>query len=121
MLCAPLIPMLYNTELEVRELTTKLLIVAGASLPIHAFVHVTYFTIRSGGKTMVTFFFDCVYTWVVPVTLAFCLCRFTDLSIIWIYFAVQFIDFVKVIIGAFMLKSDFWAKNVIDEPQTTKT
>ena len=114
-LSAPLIPLLYNTEPEVRQLTTTLLRIAGASLPIHSFIHVAYFTIRSGGKTLITFFFDCVYTWAVPVTLAFCLCRFTDLSVVWVYFGVQFIDVVKMGIGALMLKSGFWAKNIIEE------
>lgn len=114
---APFIPLMYNTEPQVRELTTSLLTIAGFSLPLQSFIHVTYFTIRSGGKTLITFFFDSVYTWLVPVVLAFCLCHFTDLSIIWIYFAVQFIDIIKVILGILMLKSGFWAKNVIDEKQ----
>ena len=113
--CSGLIPLLYNVEPEVRSLTQKLLMVAGASLPIHAFIHVTYFTIRSGGKTVITFLFDCVYTWVVPVTLAYCLCHMTDMPIVGVYFCVQFIDVVKVVIGALMLRSDFWANNVVDE------
>ena len=113
--CSGLIPLLYNVEPEVRQLTQRLLMVAGASLPIHAFIHVTYFTIRSGGKTVITFLFDCVYTWVVPVTLAYCLCHMTDMPIVGVYFCVQFIDIIKVVIGALMLRSDFWANNVVDE------
>jgi len=109
-----LIPRMYNVEQSVRDTTRQMLIVAGLALPIHAFVHVTYFTIRSGGKTVITFLFDCVYTWAVPCVLAFCLSRFTDMSIVWVYFAVQFIDVVKVVIGALMLRSDFWANNVVD-------
>lgn len=115
MLLAPFVPLMYDTEPEVRRLASDLLRVAGLSLPIHAFVHVTYFTIRSGGKTLITFFFDCVYTWIVPVSLAFILCRFTQVPVVWIYFCIQFIDIVKAIIGFFMLKSGFWAKNVIGE------
>ena len=113
--CSGLIPLLYNVEPEVRQLTQKLLMVAGASLPIHAFIHVTYFTIRSGGKTVITFLFDCVYTWVVPVTVAYCLCHLTDMPIVGVYFCVQFIDIIKVVIGALMLRSDFWANNVVDD------
>ena len=113
--CSGLIPLLYNVEPGVRQLTQRLLMVAGASLPIHAFIHVTYFTIRSGGKTVITFLFDCVYTWVVPVTLAYCLCHLTNLPIVGVYFCVQFIDIIKVVIGALMLRSDFWANNVVDE------
>jgi Na+-driven multidrug efflux pump len=114
-LCSPLIPMLYNIGPEVRDLTRRLLIIAGLSLPIHSFAHVTYFTIRSGGRTVITFFFDAVYTWAVTVVLAFCLTRFTNLDILQIYFCVQFVDVIKLVVGLFMLRSDFWARNVVNE------
>ena len=104
-----------NLNMALKRMACLLLMVAGASLPIHAFIHVTYFTIRSGGKTVITFLFDCVYTWVVPVTLAYCLCHLTSLPIVGVYFCVQFIDIIKVVIGALMLRSDFWANNVVDE------
>ena len=115
-----LVPMLYNVDQSVRDLTTQLLIIAGAALPMHSFIHVVYFTIRSGGRTFITFLFDCVYTWVVPVPLAFFLCRYTDMGVEWLYFAVQFIDFVKVIIGVFMLRSDFWLNTIIDTDKKEK-
>ena len=114
-LASPLIPRLYNVSTDVRDLTRQLLIIAGLALPIHSFAHVTYFTIRSGGRTVITFLFDAVYTWVVAVPLAFILTRYTDLTIIKVYFCVQFIDIMKVIIGLLMLRSDFWARNVVNE------
>ena len=116
-LCSPLVPRLYNVGPEVRDLTRKLLTIAGLSLPIHSFAHVTYFTIRSGGRTVITFFFDAVYTWAVTVVLAFCLTRFTQLDILQIYFCVQFIDVVKLVIGLIMLRSDFWARNVVSDTE----
>ena len=112
-IAAPFIPLIYNTEPVVRELTTQLLLVDALALPIHAYVHVTYFTIRSGGKTVVTFLFDCLYTWVFPMPLAFILCRYTALPMITIFFCVQFIDIVKVIIGTILLRSGMWAKNLV--------
>ena len=112
-LAAPYIPRLYNVSEDVRDLTRQLLIVAGLSLPIHSFAHVCYFTIRSGGRTVITFLFDAVYTWAVTVLLTFLLTRFTDMTIIQIYACVQFIDIVKLVIGLFMLRSDFWARNVV--------
>ena len=112
-IAAPFIPLIYNTEPAVRELTTQLLLVDALALPIHAYVHVTYFTIRSGGKTVVTFLFDCLYTWVFPLPLAFFLCRYTALPMITIFFCVQFIDIVKVIIGTILLRSGMWAKNLV--------
>ena len=114
-LASPLVPQLYNVGPDVRELTRRLLIIAGCALPIHSFAHVTYFTIRSGGRTVITFFFDAVYTWTVTVLLAFFLTRYTDWDIITIYTCVQFIDIMKVVIGLLMLRSDFWARNVVND------
>ena len=113
-LASPLVPQMYNVDPEVRDLTRRMLIVAGLSLPLHSFAHVTYFTIRSGGRTVITFLFDAVYTWAVTVMLAFCLTRFTQMEIIPIYFCVQFVDVVKLVIGLLMLRSDFWARNVVN-------
>lgn len=114
-LAAPLIPRLYNVSEEVRDLTRQLLIIVGLSLPIHSFAHVAYFTIRSGGRTVITFFFDAFYTWAVTVVLAFCLTRFTDWPIVRIYFCVMFIDIFKVIVGALMIRSGFWSRNVVND------
>ena len=116
-ICSPLVPLLYDVGPEVRDLTRRLLVVAGLALPVHSFAHVTYFTIRSGGRTVITFFFDAVYTWVVTVLLAFCLTRYTSLDILQIYFCVQFIDVVKLVIGLMMLRSDFWARNVVNDAE----
>lgn len=112
---SPFIPMMYNVEPEVRSLATKCLTIAGLSLPIHAVIHVIYFTIRSGGKTFITFLFDSGFTWVVPCVISFVLCRFTSVDVIWIYFAVQFSDLLKLFIGLPMLKSGFWANCLISD------
>ena len=47
--------------------------------------------------------------------ISFVLCRFTGLDIVWVYFAVQFIDVVKLFIGVPLLRSGFWANNVIED------
>lgn len=114
-LAAPFIPLLYNVEQEVRDLASQFLVVAGISLPIHAYVHVAYFTIRSGGKTVITFLFDCVYMWCVTCTFAFVLCRLTTLPIIVCYAIVQISDIIKLCIALPMLKSGFWAKNIVSK------
>ena len=114
-LVSPLIPQMYNVSQDVRELTRQLLIVVAVTLPIHSFAHVAYFTIRSGGRTVITFFFDALYTWVVSVLMAFCLTRFTDLPIVQIYFCVMSADILKVIIGLLMIRSGFWVRNVVND------
>ncbi len=110
---AGVIPHWFAVTEEARSLASQTLIIAGAALPIHAFLHATYFTIRSGGKTFITFLFDSVYTWCVPAVLAFVLSRYTQTDVVMMYFCIQFIDVVKLVIGLFMLKSDFWANNLV--------
>ena len=115
MACAPFIPFIYNTEEVVRQTATSLLLVSGAFLPLSAYVQGTYFTIRSGGKTFITFLFDCVFTWAVCLPIAFVLCNFTGLSVVWVFFFVQCADIIKAVIGGIMLKSGIWAKNVVND------
>lgn len=110
------IPFIYNTEELVRQTATQLLMVSGGFMPLTSFVHGAYFTIRSGGKTMVTFIFDCVFTWAVCLPLAYVLCTFTGLSVVWVFFFVQCADIIKALIGGGMLKSGIWAKNVVGGP-----
>jgi len=119
-LVAGLIPNLFNVTEEARALAKQTLVIAGLSLPIHAFLHATYFTIRSGGKTVVTFLFDSVYTWCVPAVIAFVLSRYTQANVVTMYFCIQFIDVIKLVIGLFMLRSDFWANNVVDDQNTAE-
>lgn len=114
-LVAKYIPELYNVEAEVKTITTSLLVVSGIALPMHSLVHGIYFTVRSGGKTFITFLFDSVYTWAVPAMISLVLVKFTGLSILGIYAAVQFSDALKMTIGLIMLKSGFWANTIIEE------
>ena len=107
------IPLLYNVSDSVRELVKNLMLIAGVSLPIHAFIHVSYFTIRSGGKTLITFLFDSVYTWCIPVVISFFLCRYSNLAVPMVYLIVQFSDLIKSSIAIPMLKSGFWANCVV--------
>lgn len=74
---APLFPKLYNTNAEARTLAKYLIMITAFFMPQNAFLHATYFTLRSGGKTIITFLFDSVFIWVVSVTIAFTLSRFT--------------------------------------------
>lgn len=112
-LCAPAIPYIYKTEDVVRQTATKLLTISGIFLPLSAYVNGSYFTIRSGGKTFVTFLFDCGFTWVVALPIAFLLCRLTALSVVWVFFFVQCADVIKAVIGTIMIRSGIWANNMV--------
>ena len=110
---APIIPHIYNVEDNVREIATSLLYIVAALMPVFAFAHNCYFTLRSGGKTGITFLFDTGVTWGVVVPLAFILANFTSLNIVPLFFIVQAIEILKCIIGFIMIKKGIWINNII--------
>ena len=105
-------PLLYNTTQEVRHLATMLICVNAAMMPFISYTNATYFTLRSGGQTMVTFLFDSCFVWTVCVPLAFCLSRFTNIPIVPLFAICQGTDLVKCAIGAFMLRQGKWIQNL---------
>lgn len=112
---APLFPYLYKTGADVRSLATQIIMVCAIFLPQSAFIHAAYFTLRSGGKTIVTFLFDSVFVWCVSVPVAFLLSRYTNLPMIWIYAANFFADSIKTVIGFILVKKGVWLHNIVSE------
>lgn len=113
MLLAPLFPEMYNTTDQVKSLATGFIRVGAGCMPIFAFMHTTYFTLRSGGKTLITFCFDSVYLWAVSTPLAFVLSRYTALPILTLYLCVQLIDLIKCAIGFVMVKKGIWMNKMV--------
>ncbi len=114
---APVIPLMYNTAQTVRDIATSLLYVVGVLMPFFAFAHGCYFALRSGGKTLITFVFDCGFTWGVAVPLAFVLSRFTDMPIIPMYICIQLIEVIKCCVGAVLVKKGVWINNIVEDKQ----
>ena len=107
-----LFPKIYNTTDTVRSIATWLICISGITMPIHSYLNATYFTLRSGGKTLVTFIFDSGYMWACMIPVAFVLSRFTDLPILPLYAIIQSLDILKCFIGAHMLKKGSWIQNL---------
>jgi Na+-driven multidrug efflux pump len=82
-------------------------------MPLNAFTHCTYFTLRAGGKTFITFLFDSVYTWVLPVPCSFLLVKYTSLDIVVIYEMIHMLEIVKVTVGYILLKKGIWIHNIV--------
>ncbi len=114
-LIAPYFPRLYNTTDQARELAARFIMVQAAFMPQNAFLHAAYFTLRSGGKTIITFLFDSVFIWCVSVPIAFCLSRYTGLYVVWIFVMVQIGDWIKCIIGFILVKKGVWIQNIVND------
>lgn len=109
---SPLFPMIYKTTDEIRILAKWLICIGAAIMPFNAYTHSAYFTIRSGGKTLITFLFDSCFVWVICVPTAFILSRFTDISLLWLFAICNGTEIIKCIIGGLMLRSNAWLQNI---------
>ena len=110
-------PSLYDTTEEVRHLGQWFIIITAVFFPIQGVLNVFYFTLRSGGKTVITFLFDSVFTWVIPIPAALLMCHFTSLPILGIYAIVQAADILKVVIGYILIQKGVWISNLVEEMQ----
>lgn len=110
---APFIPNIYNTSEAVRGIASRLLLVSAAMMPINAFTNACYFTLRSGGKTIITFIFDSAFLWIISVPAAFALSRLTAMPIISMYICIQALDLIKCVIGFVLVKNRKWVNNIV--------
>ncbi len=110
---SPFFPKLYNTSGDVRALATTLILICGIFMPFIAFTHASYFTIRAGGNTLITFFFDSCFVWVINVPIAFCLSRYTNTPVYMMLLVIQATEIIKCVIGGLMVRSGIWAKNIV--------
>ncbi len=108
-------PMMYKTEPVVRSLATYYILISAMAMPMWSFTNAVYFTLRSGGKTLLTFIFDMGLTWSVMIPVAWFLCYKTDMDIHWVIVLVMFTEIIKVIIGFFMVRSNLWLNDLVGE------
>lgn len=105
-------PEIFNTTPQVRHLAAALICVMAAVMPFQGYTQVTYFALRAGGKSMLTFMFDAGYMWVVSVPLAYILSRFTAIPIVALYALCLSTEALKCFIGSLLLRSDAWIQNL---------
>ncbi|MCF0146578.1 MAG: MATE family efflux transporter [Eubacterium sp.] len=105
-------PQIYNTSDEIRKMATGMIQIFALSIPFHAYATGAYFTLRSGGKTIITFLFDSVFAWVISIPLAFVLSRFTNMPILPLYFWVRMTEGIKCLLGWILLKKGSWVNDL---------
>lgn len=112
---APLFPQIYKTSDEVKAVAVQFILAQAVFMPQAAFMHAAYFTLRSGGKTIVTFLFDSVFVWCVSVPVAYGLSRLTAIPVIAIFAMVQMADWIKCAIGFVLVKKGVWLQNIVEK------
>lgn len=112
-IAAEFIPLAYNITDDVRALATAFMQISAITMPFEAYVNAAYFTLRSGGKTLITFLFDSLFMWTVAVSAAFILSNYTGLSIVTVYLICQLLNFIKCMLGYIFVKRGVWIKNIV--------
>ena len=112
---APYFLLLYDTTDEVRRLAIGFIRICACCMPLFAFMHSAYFTLRTGGKTGITFAFDSAFLWCFSVPLGYLLATRTALPVLTFYLAMQSADVIKCAIGFALVKKGVWVQNLVKE------
>lgn len=107
------IPRIYNTTEEVRDLATHFIRTGAVYMAFHSISHCCYFALRSGGKTLATFIFDSAYSWLIFVPYAYIITHYTKLNIYVIYPISLIPDILKSVIGVLIVRTGYWAQNMV--------
>lgn len=113
-------PSIYNTTDDVRALAAYMIIISALTMPFCACAHSSYFTIRSGGKVLVTILFDSVYMWVLILPLSFILSRSTDMNIHLLFGICQSTEIIKAALGLAVLKKGTWVQQIVADEKLKK-
>ena len=111
--CSGLFPRFYDTTDSIRSMAAGFICIAAAYMPVLSYVHSAYFTLRSGGRTGITVLFDCVYSWLVYVPVAYLLSSHTNLPILAVFAIVQGTDLIKAAVGAVLIRKGVWLRNIV--------
>lgn len=106
-------PGLYNTSEDVKAMAASMIRITAFMMPMQAFLHATYFTIRSGGRTVITFLFDSGFSWFVGIPFAYSMVHFTGLPILAIYTLYLSLDVIKCTVGYILLRKGIWMQNIV--------
>ncbi len=111
---AQFIPAAYNTTHQVRLLATRIMQISALAMPLDACANACYFTLRSGGKTVITFIFDSGFVWVLQIPVAALLVYATGMPILPLYLICQLLCLVKCVVGIWFVHKGSWIKNIVN-------
>ena len=92
-----------------------LILIMALIKPVSAYVMAAYHTLRCGGNTLLTFAYDGLPMFLLGVPLAFILSRYTNISILPLFFICQMPDVVKMIAGMYMIRSRRWMNRLTEK------
>ena len=110
---SPIVPALYGATAGVSEIATFMLIVSGISMPFICYSHATYYTLRTGGRVLITVLLDAGWMWAVVVSTTWTLASFTSISIYSLYIFGTLAEALKVVFCSVLLRKVNWAQRLV--------
>lgn len=114
-LLAPLFPLLYNTTDDARRIGMNAIRVAAVFTPVLAFKNTAYYTIRSGGRTLLTMIFDSGSVWMLNIPIALIVSRHSSMASYGIYACVEVTNLIQAFVGFVLVKKRTWLKKLVNE------
>ncbi len=109
---ADYITMLYNVSPEAKEWAVFFIKASAFFMPFLSYENSSYFTLRSGGKIMITFLMDGCFVFLLCAPVAFIMQMFAAASVTFI--VVQALTVVKAFIGFVLIKSKTWVCSIVE-------
>ncbi|MEG1524406.1 MAG: MATE family efflux transporter [Clostridia bacterium] len=106
-------PKLFNTTKAVQQMSGEMIRVIALLLPIRGFTHLAYYTLRSGGRTMLTLMFDGGYVTLICLPVTYLLATYTDLSAVALFAVSLAAELSKSILAAIWIKKGTWMRNIV--------
>ena len=113
--CAPFFPRIYDVPADVRQLATRFILICALVTPLEILPHSFYFTLRSGGKTFITFLFDSAFSWVVNIPVVCFLIYLTDMPVAPLYLCSLSTGIIKCIVGWILVRRRVWVVNLAEK------
>ena len=107
-------PELYHTTSMVRSMARHFILIQAFFAPQNTLINSIYYTLRSGGRTLITCLFDGLFLLAVSVPVAYILSKYTYLSVYIILIAVRFVDTIKCLFGLLLVRRGIWIKNMTE-------
>lgn len=107
------IPYMFTEVTESQKaLATKLIIIYGSLLWANTLSVSSYFTLKVGGQSTLTFLLDTGTMVLLYIPISWSLALFTDLDIIYIYLIVRSLDLLKALLGVTLMRQYKWVNNL---------
>ncbi len=108
-----IVPNLYNTSEGIKLMAKEMIIISAIYLTFHGINASCYFTMRTGGKILLTMCFDSIFLWVIRLPFAYVLCKFTNLDELTLKVLIDGIDAMRFIVGIYLVKKGIWLNKLV--------